>query len=108
RRSRSAGPCAARAPDAMDEIFRNLRKVVIYHVRNSIHVNAARSHVGRDQYPVRSVLKTAQCVVALILRAVAMNGGGLPSFARKFFRKPVRAVFGPREYEKRSLLGLQH
>jgi len=44
-----AGPLApalAGAADTVDEILGHLRQVVVHHVRDAVHMNPARRHVG--------------------------------------------------------------
>jgi hypothetical protein len=76
-RGRSASAGAAGASYSVDEVFRNLRKIVIYDVRDSIDVDAAGSYIGCDQYALVALLESAESLIALVLAAVSVNGGRL-------------------------------
>ena len=97
-RSRSARARASSAADAVNEILRNLRKIVIHHVGDAFYVNAARGDVGRHQNAIVAVLEATQRLGALVLAAVAVDGGGLHAVARQFLRPagPRRAWCGRR------------
>src|ERR1022692_1100994 len=101
-RSRSAGARASRAADAVNEVLRNLRRIVVHDVRDAFHVNAALRNVGRPQDTIVAVLEAAERLGALVLAAVAMDGRGLYAVAREFLREAVCAVFGAGEYQKRT------
>ena len=110
-RERGGGAARARAAgaaDAMDEVFGHLRQVVIHHVRDALHVDAAGGHVGGHQDAIVAVLKALERLVALILAAVAVDGGGLRAAERELLRQPVGAVLGAGEDQERAGLGLQH
>ncbi len=83
--SRSGGARASGAADAMNEVLRNLRKIVVHHVRDSFHVNAAGRHIGRHQHPIVAVLEAAQRLVALALAAVAVDGAVFRPSRESFF-----------------------
>ena len=59
--------------DAMDVILRVHREIVVHHVRDAVHVNAARRDVRRHEHAHRTGLEILQRLEALVLRAV---GGG--------------------------------
>src|SRR5438552_18706664 len=92
----------------MYEVLRNLRKIIIRHVRDPFHVNPAGCDVGRHQHPIVSLLESAQRVVALVLAAVAVDCRALYASARELFREPVGAVLGAGEYQKGTLFLAQH
>ena len=50
-----------------------LRQIVIHHVGDVVHVNAAGGDVGSDKYAVDAVFETLQRLVTLALRAVAVD-----------------------------------
>ena len=56
---------------------------------------------------IRAGLEAAKSLVALVLAAVAMNGGGLYSPVGQLSSQPLRAVLCPGEYEKRAFVLLQ-
>jgi len=76
RKRRSAAECghASRAANPVDEVLSHLRQIVIDHVRDPFHMNPARRHIRGYQDPVIALLESAQRLVALILRAVAVDG----------------------------------
>ena len=88
---------AACASHAMDEVFRDIRQVVIDHVRDVLHVNPAGSQVGGHQHAVASLLKSSQRCDALRLRTVAMNHGRGKSFAAQIPGQPLGSALGARE-----------
>ena len=53
----SDGIRAARAADAMDVILHMHRKIVIHHVRNAVHIDAAGGDVGRHEHPHGAVFE---------------------------------------------------
>ncbi len=91
---------AAGATDAVDEVFRHLGQVVVDDVGYIVHVQAARSDVGRDQHLVTAFLKSAQSAVPLRLRAVAVNHRRSETVADQFLGQPFGAAFGAREDQR--------
>lgn len=85
---------ATRSPDAMNEVFRVLRQIVVHDMRDIIHMNPARRHVGGDQYTVNTIFEALQRFVPLALRAVAVDRGHPVFPALQKFREPVGALFG--------------
>ena len=55
----AAGAGASGSSDAMDEVFGNLRQIVVHHVRDAFDVNAARGDVGGDQNAIVAFLEAA-------------------------------------------------
>src|SRR5438445_10982130 len=92
RGGRTAKPRAARSAHAVNKIFRHLREIVIYDVRDSFDVHSARGDVGGHQDAITAFLESAQCDVALRLGAVSVNAGGFRSAAYQLFCQAVRAV----------------
>src|SRR6267378_3521603 len=66
-RSHAVATVAAGAADAMDEVFRHFRQIVIDDVRDILHVNPARSQVRRHQHAEPPLLESRQCRSALRL-----------------------------------------
>src|SRR5258708_15134304 len=58
---------AAGAADAVDVVFRDVRHVVVHHVRQRLDVEAARGDVGSDQHLQLAVLEALQRLHALRL-----------------------------------------
>ncbi len=86
---------AARASDAMHVILRVHRKVVIHDVRNPVHIDPARSDIGRHQHPHRARLEVFQSAQSLILRAVGMDRPRLDSAALEPPSHPISTVLCP-------------
>ena len=64
----AAGP--AGAADAMDVVFGDRRKVIIYDEFDILHVDAAGRDVGRDNDAIFSFLEAIERFTALVERAV--------------------------------------
>ena len=79
RGGRPPSSSPACAPNAVNEIFSDLRQIVVDHVRDPVYVDASGRDVGGHQNAIRASLKAAKSLVALVLGAVAMNGSGLYS-----------------------------
>ena len=58
---------ASRAAHTMDQIFGQLRKLIVNYVSDIVHMNATRGHVGGDQHRRSSILKLGQSGIALRL-----------------------------------------
>ena len=91
------GMGATRASDAMNIILRVHRKIVVHHMRDSIHVNATRGDVGRDEDTDGAGLEILQRAEPLVLRTIGMNGARFDSTAFQTARDPVGSVFCARE-----------
>jgi hypothetical protein len=63
------------------KVFRDFGQIVVDDMRDVLHVNTARSQVGRDQDAIASLLKPGKCGGSLRLRAVAVNHSRRKSFA---------------------------
>jgi hypothetical protein len=94
-----ARPCnpPARPANAVNEVFRHLRQIVVDHVSHVIAVQASRRDVGCDQHLIAAFLKSAQRGVALRLRAIAVNHGRRKAIALQFLGQPLRAALGAGE-----------
>src|SRR5437763_12638602 len=92
----------------MDEVLRRLRQIVIHDMRDAVYVNASRRDIGRDHHAIMPLLEAVQRLVALALRAVAVDARRLHAPVDELLREPIRAVLGSREYEERALLVSQH
>jgi hypothetical protein len=86
---------AASASNAMNIVFDVHWKIVVHHVRNAVHVNAARGDIGGHQNANRTGFEILQCFQALILRAIRMQCGGTNAFLFQVPRDAIRAVFHP-------------
>ena len=81
----AAGPGAAGASHAVDEVLGHLREIVVHDVGDAFDVNAAGGHIGGHQDAIPAVLESVQGLVALVLRAAAVNAGGLHAGAHQSF-----------------------
>jgi hypothetical protein len=75
-----------------------LRHVVVYNVRNSLHVDTARGDIRRDEHSVTAVLKAVQSLLALTLREVSVHGRYMLPLARELLSETLRGVFHLREH----------
>ena len=57
----------------MHKIFSNFGHIVVDHMRHVSYINATCSYVGSDQNAMASLGKALESLVALGLRAVAVN-----------------------------------
>jgi hypothetical protein len=57
-RGGSACTGATRPAYAMNEIFGDLRKVVVHHVSDIVHVNASRGNVGCHKHSIVALLES--------------------------------------------------
>ncbi len=89
----------ARPTDAMDVILDVHGEIIVHHVRNAVHINAARGDVGRDQHAHRAGFEIFQRPQALVLRTVGMQCGGLDAVVLKLLREPVGGVLHARKDE---------
>ena len=87
----------------MDEVLRDIRQIVIDHVRDILHVNAARSQIRGDQHSNASLLKSSQGRRALRLRTSAVNHRGSNSFAVQALGQPLGPVLRAHENQAASL-----
>src|SRR5690242_3096366 len=97
--SRTAQPRASGSSHAVNKILGHLRQVVIDYVSDSLYMNAACGDVGSHQDAIAAFLESPKREVALRLRAVSVNAGGLRSTARKFLSQSVGAVLGAGEHQ---------
>ncbi len=67
---------AAGAADAVHVAFGVVRNVVVQHVADALHVQAARGHVGGHQHVQLAILQLLDGLLALRLLHVAVDGGG--------------------------------
>jgi hypothetical protein len=57
--SDAAGSGSTRTADTMGEILGNLRKIVVYDMRNVVDVNAARGDIGCHHHAILALLEAA-------------------------------------------------
>ena len=90
---------AACASDAVNEILRDVRQVVVNHVRDVLDVNAAGSEVGGYQDAVAPLLESREGGDALRLRAAAVNHGSGEAVAVQGDGQALGSALGAREDE---------
>ena len=95
------GVRAACASDAMDIILRMHREIVVHHMRDPVHIDAAGGDVGRHQHPHRAGLEILQRAQPLILGTIGMDGAGFDSAALQPTRDPIGAVLRPGKNKNR-------
>ena len=81
------------AANAVDVVFRIERNIKIEDGRHILDVQTACRHVGADQQIHLSAFERLQCLEALILALVAMQGGGVQAFALERAGQPRAAQF---------------
>src|SRR3954447_2883466 len=70
-----------------------------------VHVDAARGHVGCDQYRYNPILEVGKSRISLRLRPVAVEHAGAEPLFAKLAREPIGATFGAHEYQASSIFG---
>ena len=93
------GAGARGAADAVDVAFRNVRQIVIDHVADAVHVDAAGGDVGGDQDAQGPGTEVGEHALALVLRLVAVDRLGGVSGVLQAAHHLVGAVLGAREHQ---------
>ena len=75
---------------------------------DAVDVDAARGDVGRDQHLGRAVLEAGQRPLAVVLRLVAVDRGGLDAGPEQVAGHLVGAVLGAGEHDGAGDRGLGH
>ncbi len=88
----------------MDEVLGNLRQVVVDDVRDVLHVNAARGHVGSYQHLEASGVESAERAGSLRLGAIAVNHRRGEAVANQALGQTFRTALGAREDQGLSLV----
>jgi hypothetical protein len=83
----------------MNIILRRIRNFVIYYVRNSINVDAARRNIGCNKYPRGSVPETPKRGFSLSLAAVRVNPIHVVLARLQDMRKPFGATPRSSKYQ---------
>ena len=97
----AVGAGAAGATRAVHVVGGIGRRVVVDHQRHGVDVDPPRRDVRRHQHVDPAALKGGQRPFALVLAAVAVDGGRPEAGAAEPVRKPVRAALGPAEHDGR-------
>src|SRR5437016_14069016 len=90
----AAGSGSSGTAYAMDQVFRKLRRIVVDHMSDVVHVDATRGYIRGDQQLRAAILKIGQCRIALRLRTVAVDNAGCEAIAVELLRQPLRASLG--------------
>ena len=99
RNRRTGRTGARRSADAMDIVFRDVRQLEVDDVRHVFDIDPACGDVGGHEHPGVARAKTGERALALRLRFVAVNGGGLDTGVREMPHDPVGAVLRSGEDE---------
>ncbi len=86
--------CAACAADAVDVVLRVLGDVEVHDVAYVGDVDAAGQDIGRDEHVRLVVAEVREGAFALVLAAVAMDGGGRDARTAQAAAAGVGAVLG--------------
>jgi hypothetical protein len=95
------GVCATGASNSMHIILRVHWEIVIHHMRDPIHIDAARGDVGGDKDADRSRFEIFQGTEPLVLRAIGMDRSRFDSAAFETASDPVGAALGPGKNQNR-------
>jgi len=93
------GAGACRAADAMDVGFRDVRQIVIEHVADAVHIDAAGSDIGGDQGAQLAVAEGREHAFALALRLVAVDRLGGKAGLLQAAHHLVGAVLGAGKHQ---------
>ena len=91
----------------MDEIFRNLRKIVIHDMRDVLYVNPAGGNVGRNKNAEAALLKALKRGSALGLGAIPMNSTSLDTESAQLFGQLLSAVLRSGEHQRGAAFQFQ-
>jgi hypothetical protein len=80
-----------------------LRHVVVYNVRNSLHVDTASCNISRDKDTVTTVLKSVKRLLPLSLRKVAVQRRYVLTTTSKLLSETLSGMFHLREHNDESL-----
>ena len=92
-------PCAARAANAVNVVFADVRDFIVHHVRQVVNVNAPCGDIGRHQSPDVTTFETAQRLCTRSLALVAMQRHRVDAVFGQVFGDVVGTEFGAREHQ---------
>ena len=98
--------CAPRPSDAMDVGIGSVGHVVVDDVRDAFNIEAARRDVGSDHDVEVSLFETVQSLLALSLRAIAVQAGDAMARVRNLPSHFIGAMFCTGEDQHRIRVGL--
>ncbi len=90
----------------MDVVVASRWNVVVDHVRDSGHVDAARRDVGGHERVHDARLEACERAFALALGLVAVHGDGVDPARGESLDEPVRAPLGAHEHERQPAICL--
>src|SRR5205807_4315721 len=93
-RSDATSTCSPRPSNSMDEIFRNLRQVVVNDVDDVLNVDSTGSQVRCHQHATTSPLESFERRNALGLRAITVNYCRMNAIAIQVLGNSLRAALG--------------
>ena len=93
------GVRAAGASDAVDIVLHMQRKIIVHHVRDAVHVNAAGGDIRRHQHAHRAGFEIFQRAQTLALRTVRVQRGGADAFLLQLAGEAVGGMFHARKNE---------
>ncbi|MDR9095843.1 hypothetical protein FEP46_05607 [Burkholderia multivorans] len=91
---------AARAADPVHVVFRELRQIVVEHVRDARNVDAAGRDVGRDQHAHAALAQRTDRAVTCALRQVAVQRGRLEAGVGEAAGQLIGVDLGRREDDR--------
>ncbi|VWC23611.1 hypothetical protein BLA24064_05945 [Burkholderia latens] len=98
RGARTAGP--AGTADTVHVVFRELRQIIVEHVRDARDVDAAGRDVGRDQHAHAALAQRTDRAVARTLRQIAVQRGRLEAGVGEAAGELVGVDLGRREDDR--------
>lgn len=98
-RSNPASAGSASTANPVDEVLCDFRQVIVDDMHDVLHVNSARSQIGRNQDAEAPPLKAFKSCGALRLRPVAVNHRGIDAFAVQVLGNPLSSTLGARKHQ---------
>ena len=97
RNGEAIGACAARASDAVDVVFGKHGQIVVHHVVDFGHIDAAGEHVGSHEHVGFAFAEIVQRAAALRLAAVGVDRFGRNADATQAFAAVIGSALGSSE-----------
>ena len=91
----------------MNKVFGYFRDVVIDYMRNMLYIDAARGHVGSDENAMTAFGEALERLVALRLRAIAVNLRGRVTGANEAAGYAICTMLGANEDQEAAFAGLE-
>ena len=85
----------------MDEVLGMVGQIVVDDVRDVLHIDAARSNIGRHQHLESASVEAGERARSLRLGAIAVNHGRGETVAHQALRQPLGAALGARKHQGR-------